>query len=119
MGLPLLTFEDEFIDSMCGVSGAAIAERWTDAFESGRLELQSAVRAKLRANPATKQWADDVTVVLQGDSYVVVPPKGAEDELMAIELGDGSERPQGLLRGGLVRGVGAAARAITEGLDLP
>lgn len=119
MGLPLLTFEDEFVDSMCGIDAASITKRWTDAFEDGRLALQDAVQARMRSNPATKQWADSVSVTLQGGSFVVVPPAGIEAELMAIELGDGTERPQAVLQGGVVRGASAAAQAITDGLDMP
>lgn len=118
MGLPLLTFEDDFISSMCGMSAEGVEQRWVDAFEDGRRVLEQAVQAKLRSNPATKAWASQTSVRLQGGSFVVVPPKAHEEELMGMELGDGSQRPQALLRGGLVRGLGSAANAITQGLDL-
>lgn len=118
MGQPLFTFEDEFIDSLCGLDDASVKQTWVDALEDGRLEMQSAVQAKVAASPTLKPYAKDITVKLDHGAYVVVVPADIEDMVMEHELGTGDGPPQPVLRGGVVRGAGAAGKAITDGLEM-
>lgn len=118
MGQPLFTFEDDFISSMCGMSDAEVRETWTNAFEDGRRAMEMSVQERARQSPAMKVHADDLTVKIEDGSFVVVIPADIEDDVMAMELGTDGRAPQPVLRGGVVHGAGAAAKAISDALEL-
>jgi hypothetical protein len=119
VGQPLLTFMDEFISSLCGVDDGEIEKRWADAFEDGRIAVQTEVQGKLRSTRETSKIADDVTVHYSDGSYVVVVPSAHAEAVQQLEVGTPTQRPRGLLRTGVARGCTPASKAITDGLEMP
>ena len=113
----LFAFDDNFIVSMCfGASDAETSRMLVDALEAGRLEVEGSVQRSMRMS----QWsdrADEFSVRLMGGSYVTIPPKDIEADVLDAEYGGADSPARPLIRQGMTQARTKAQTVITKRLE--